>query len=161
MENDNLDPSTMISAVVDAHGAELQSFLTPVLILICWTAIMWLWMYATRIPAMQKAKINPDDARHPGTYGDKLPANVRAVADNYNHLHEQPTVFYALMVFAALTGGADGLMLKLAYGYVGIRVLHSLVQIFSPKVMQRFLVFALASIVLIAMVVKEAIRVFL
>ncbi len=161
MENENLDPTTMISSVIDAHGAGLQSFLTPVLILICWTSIMWLWMYATRIPAMQKAKINPDDARHPGTYGDKLPANVRAVADNYNHLHEQPTIFYALMVFAALTGGADGLMLKMAYGYVGIRVLHSLVQILSPKVMQRFLVFALASIVLIAMVVKEAIRVFL
>ena len=81
-------------------------FLHPVLALIVWTLVMWLWMYATRIPAMQKAQINPDDARHPGTYGDKLPANVRSVADNYNHLHEQPTVFYALMFFAALTGAA-------------------------------------------------------
>ncbi len=161
MENENLDPNAMISAVMDAHGAGLQSFLTPVLILVLWTAVLWLWMYLTRIPAMQKAKVNPDDARHPGTYGDKLPANVRSVADNYNHLHEQPTIFYALMFFAALTGGADGLMLKLAYGYVGIRVLHSLVQILSPKVMQRFIVFALASIVLIAMIVKEVIRVFL
>jgi hypothetical protein len=161
MENQTLDPTAMINSVIEAHGGHLQSFLTPVLILIAWTAVMWLWMYATRIPAMQKAKINPDDARHPGTYGDRLPANVRAIADNYNHLHEQPTVFYALMMFAALTGGADGLMLKLAYGYVGVRILHSLIQVLSPKVMQRFLVFALASIVLIAMIVKEIIRVFL
>lgn len=161
MENQTLDPTAMINSVIEAHGGHLQSFLTPVLILIAWTAVMWLWMYATRIPAMQKAKINPDDARHPGTYGDRLPANVRAIADNYNHLHEQPTVFYALMMFAALTGGADGLMLKLAYGYVGVRILHSLIQVMSPKVMQRFLVFALASIVLIAMIVKEIIRVFL
>ncbi len=161
MEQENLDPTAMIKSVIESYGGELQTFLTPVLLLVAWTAIMWLWMYATRIPAMQKAQINPDDARHPGTYGDKLPANVRAVADNYNHLHEQPTIFYALMFFAALTGGGDGLMLKLAYGYVGVRVLHSLVQILSPKVMLRFLVFALASIVLIAMAVKEVIRVFL
>lgn len=161
MENETLDPTAVINSVIEAHGGHLQSFLTPVLILISWTAVMWLWMYATRIPAMQKAKINPDDARHPGTYGDRLPANVRAIADNYNHLHEQPTVFYALMIFAALTGGADGLMLKLAYGYVGVRILHSLIQVMSPKVMQRFLAFALASIVLIAMIVKEIIRVFL
>ncbi|MEO1189368.1 MAG: MAPEG family protein [Pseudomonadota bacterium] len=135
--------------------------MTPVLLLVCWTLIMWLWMYATRIPAMTKAEINPDDARHPGTYADRLPANVRAVADNYNHLHEQPTIFYALMVFAALTGGADGLMLNLAYGYVGIRVLHSLIQILSPKVMFRFLAFAAGSIVLFVMAGKEVIRVFL
>ena len=161
MENENLDPTAMINAVIETHGAGLLSFLTPVLLLILWTAIMWLWMYATRIPAMQKAQINPDDARHPGTYADRMPANVRAVADNYNHLHEQPTLFYALMMFAALTGGADGLMLKLAYGYVGIRVLHSLVQVLSPKVMHRFLVFAIGSIVLFVMIGKEVIRVFL
>ena len=67
LENENLDPTAMINAVIEAHGGELLSFLTPVLLLVLWTAIMWLWMYATRIPAMQKAQINPDDARHPGT----------------------------------------------------------------------------------------------
>ncbi|NQY14486.1 MAG: MAPEG family protein [Henriciella sp.] len=139
----------------------MLAFLTPVLLLVVWTLIVWLWMYATRIPAMTKAQIDPDDARHPGTYADKLPPNVRAVADNYNHLHEQPTIFYALMVFAALTGGADSLMTNLAFGYVGVRVLHSLVQILSPKVMFRFLVFSLGTIVLFVMAGKEVIRVFL
>ncbi|MEL7540791.1 MAG: MAPEG family protein, partial [Pseudomonadota bacterium] len=104
-------PAISFSEFVANYQGELLAFLTPVLLLVCWTLIMWLWMYATRIPAMTKAKIDPDDARHPGTYADRLPANVRAVADNYNHLHEQPTIFYALMVFAALTGGADGLLL--------------------------------------------------
>ena len=146
--------------VANSQG-EMLGFLTPVLLLVCWTLIMWLWMYATRIPAMSKAEINPDDARHPGTYGDKLPANVRAVADNYNHLHEQPTIFYALMAFAALTGGGDSLMTYLAYGYVGARVLHSFVQILSPKVALRFMVFSLGSIILFVMAGKEVFRVFL
>ncbi len=154
-------PTISLGDFVANFEGEMLAFLTPVLLLVCWTLIMWLWMYATRIPAMTKAEINPDDARHPGTYADKLPANVRAVADNYNHLHEQPTIFYALMVFSALTGGADGLMLNLAYGYVGIRVLHSLIQILSPKVMFRFLAFAAGSIVLFVMAGKEVIRVFL
>ncbi|MEM9180933.1 MAG: MAPEG family protein [Pseudomonadota bacterium] len=154
-------PTISFGEFVTNYQAELLGFLTPVLLMVCWTLIMWLWMYATRIPAMSKAKIDPDDARHPGTYADKLPANVRAIADNYNHLHEQPTLFYALMVFAALTGGSDSLMMYLGYAYVGIRVLHSFVQALSPKVALRFMVFALGSIVLFVMAGKEVIRVFL
>ncbi|MGB3627440.1 MAG: MAPEG family protein, partial [Henriciella sp.] len=123
--------------------------LLPVLALVVWTLIMWIWMYATRIPAMQKAGINPDDARHPGTdYSASFPASTRSAADNYNHLHEQPTLFYALVFFAALTGGADHIFTWLAWAYVGLRVIHSLVQVLSSKVTNRFFVFALSSIVL-------------
>ena len=134
-------------------------FLYPVLALVVWTLVMWLWMYATRIPAMQKAQINPDEARHPGTYVDRMPANVRSVADNYNHLHEQPTIFYALMFFAALTGGADHFATYVAWAYVGLRVLHSFVQILSPKVTLRFMVFTLASAALLVLAGKEVIRI--
>ena len=136
-----------------------QTFLLPVLALICWTLIVWLWMYATRIPAMQKAGIDPDSARHPGTYADKLPASVRSVADNYNHLHEQPTIFYALMFFAALTGGADQIALYIAWIYVALRVVHSIVQNVIGKVALRFLVFSLGTIALFVLAVKEVLRV--
>lgn len=136
-------------------------FLAPVLALILWTLVMWLWLYATRIPAMQKAGIDPDSARHPGTYSDKLPASVRSVADNYNHLHEQPTVFYALMIFASLTGGGDNTAHMLGWAYVALRIVHSLVQVIIGKVLLRFTVFLLASIVLIVIAVREGLRVFL
>lgn len=139
----------------------ITEFLTPVLVLILWTLVMWIWMYATRIPAMQKAGMDPNEARHPGTYADKIPANTRSVADNYNHLHEQPTIFYALMLFTGATGGGTYLMLYLAFGYVGLRVVHSLVQVLSPNVMLRFLVFAISTIVLMVMAMIEALRVFL
>lgn len=133
--------------------------LMPVLGLICWTLVMWLWLYATRIPAMQKLQINPDDVRHPGSpLGNKLPANVRSVADNYNHLHEQPTIFYALMFFAALTGGADHFLMMAGWAYVGLRVLHSFIQVLSPKVMLRFICFSLSSIVLFVMAGREVVR---
>ena len=83
------------------------------------------------------------------------------MADNYNHLHEQPTIFYALVFFAALTGGGDNVFMYLAWAYVILRVIHSFIQVLSSQVTQRFLVFALSTLVLIVMAVKEVLRIFL
>ena len=134
-------------------------FLTPVLVLVAWTLLMWIWMYARRIPAMQAAGIDPQEAAHPGSL-NRLPSNVRAVADNYNHLHEQPTIFYALMLFAAMTGGGDDTAMTLAWTYVAARVLHSLVQATINKVVIRFTLFAAGSVVLMVVAVRELLRVF-
>ena len=134
-------------------------FLTPVLVLVTWTLIMWIWMYATRIPAMNKAGVDPQDAAHPGTWAHRIPSSVRAVADYYNHLHEQPTIFYALMFFTALTGGGDATALRLAWAYVILRVLHSLVQATFNRVIVRFSIFALATLTLMIMVVRQLLRV--
>jgi hypothetical protein len=131
--------------------------LLPILTLIAWTLIMWTWMYATRIPAMQKMKIDPQDAVKPGSL-DVLPQNVRQIADNYNHLHEQPTLFYALALTAHVGNLADGVAIWLAWGYVALRVLHSLVQATVNLVTLRFAVFALASLVLIALCAKTIVE---
>lgn len=127
--------------------------LTPVIALITWTLIVWIWMYLQRIPAMQAAGIEPDDARHPGSL-NILPRAARQVADNYNHLHEQPTIFYALAFYAQLAGTADAININLAWAYVGLRVVHSLVQGTINRVMVRFGLFALSSLVLIAITVR-------
>jgi hypothetical protein len=134
-------------------------FLAPVLALVCWTLVMWIWMYATRIPAMQQAGIDPQEAAYPGTWAHRLRPGVRSVADNYNHLHEQPTIFYALMFFAAMTGGADSTALGLAWAYVILRVLHSLVQATINRVIVRFGIFATATLVLMALAVREVLRI--
>ena len=131
-----------------------DSVLLPVLALIIWSLIVWAWMYALRIPAMQKAGIRPDDARHPGSL-DALPASTRQVADNYNHLMEQPTIFYALAFFVVLAGHDGGFAVTLAWAYVGLRVVHSLIQNTVNRVMLRFLVFSISTLVLVAWVVRE------
>jgi len=136
-----------------------SEFLTPVLALVAWTFVMWVWMYATRIPAMKAAGIDPQDAAYPGTWAHRLRPGVRSVADNYNHLHEQPTLFYALMFFAAVTGGGDATALKLAWAYVLLRIVHSLIQATFNRVTVRFGVFAIASLVLMAFTLREALRI--
>ena len=80
----------------------------PILALISWTFVMWGWMYATRIPAMRRANIDVDLIARTGAKLE-LPPEVSRVADNYNHLHEQPTLFYALLLTAQLIGVDDGL----------------------------------------------------
>ena len=139
-----------------------MNILQPVIALAAWTMVMWLWMYATRIPAMNKAGI--DAGSLTGGTGksldEVLAPQVQWKAHNYNHLHEAPTVFYAVALVLAITGQGDGLNATLGWVYVGLRVLHSLIQVTVNRVMVRFLVFALSSLVLIALIVHAGIVVF-
>ncbi|MFZ5671141.1 MAG: MAPEG family protein [Pseudomonadota bacterium] len=131
-----------------------ESVLIPVLALVVWSLLIWIWMYATRIPAMSRAKINPQDARFPGSLSG-LPDSARQVADNYNHLMEQPTIFYALAFATYLLGFESATTSMLAWAYVGLRVVHSLIQCTINRVTLRFLVFSLSTVVLMAWAVCD------
>ena len=129
------------------------TFLAPVLALIIWTLLVWVLMYARRIPAMQKAKIDPDTAKSPdGSWKQDLPLSVQASAYNYNHLLEQPTIFYALMFYLTLTAQMSTQIFYAAWAYVALRVLHSFVQVSAGKVILRFGLFTLSTLVLFAIV---------
>jgi hypothetical protein len=134
--------------------------LAPLVALVLWSFIMWAWLYATRIPAMMKYKIVYDPHRPAEEFHAQLPAQVRWKADNYNHLMEQPTLFYAVALTLAFVGAGEGLNTGLAWLYVGLRVAHSLVQATVNVVMLRFAIFMAASVVLLVMAVRAAIVVF-
>jgi hypothetical protein len=139
----------------------MENFLAPVLALIIWSLIIWCVLYARRIPAMSAARIHPDSAKSPdGDWKAKMPAGAQYAAHNYNHLMEQPTIFYALMFYLHLSGQGDSLALMLAWAYVILRVLHSFVQITINKVMLRFGLFSLGSFILIVMALRGALAAF-
>jgi hypothetical protein len=135
------------------------SMVAPVMALVAWSLLIWLWMYVQRIPAMQKAGVKPQDARFPGSL-DMLPDAARQAADNYNHLMEQPTIFYAAALAIQVAGHADGIGVQLAWAYVIVRVLHSLLQVSVNLVPVRFLLFVVSTGVLAAMVARELMRLF-
>ena len=139
-----------------------MGILQPVVVLAGWTMAMWAWMYATRIPAMRVRNVDPDSlANDPEARLDKLlPPQVQWKAHNYNHLHEAPTVFYAIAIVLAIVGQGDGLNAALGWAYVGLRVIHSLVQATVNKVMLRFWIFVASSVVLIALIVHAAVALF-
>ena len=126
------------------------ALLQPVLALVAWSLVVWMWMYATRLPAMKAAGVKPDEARHTRALADRLPSKAQAPADNYNHLMEQPTLFYAVALVGAVAGVAEPAVL-FAWGYVGLRVIHSLVQGTAGKVMVRFILFSLSTFALIGL----------
>ena len=139
-----------------------MEILRPVAVLAGWTMVMWLWMYATRIPAMSKAKV--DVANLTGGTGKDLdavlPPQVQWISHNYNHLHEAPTVFYAMAITLALLGQGGGWALIAAWLYVGLRIAHSLQQALSNRVVVRFGLFVLSSFALIALVAMAIYAVF-
>ncbi|PZU17137.1 MAG: hypothetical protein DI591_04515 [Citromicrobium sp.] len=139
-----------------------MGILQPAIGLMIWTMVMWVWMYATRIPAMSRASVDLDRlARDPDSTLDRtLPAEVQWKAHNYNHLHEQPTLFYAVAVVLAIVGQGDGTTALLGWIYLGLRIVHSLVQATANRIQVRFVLFALSSLVLIALIVKAALAVF-
>lgn len=138
-----------------------MAILQPVVALAVWTMVMWFWLYGTRIPALSAAKVDPDDLVHDPTKGLDaiLPPQVMWKAHNYNHLHEAPTVFYAVSLVLAIIGAGDGLNAQIGWVYVGLRVIHSLIQATVNKVMLRFTVFALSSFVLMTLVARAAMAV--
>lgn len=131
-------------------------------ILAAWTMVMWVWMYATRIPAMTATKVDPDSLVEQGakTLKDLLPAHVQWKADNYNHLHEAPTVFYAVALALAMMGAGNGFNATLAWAYVGLRIIHSVFQATMNRVMIRFLIFIASSLVLMMLVAHTVMAAF-
>ena len=136
--------------------------LKPVVVLIAWTLVMLVWTVVTRLPALRKAGV--DITKLTGGKGSDadmvLPAKTQWKAHNYNHLHEQPTLFYAVVFVIALTGTGDGMNAWIAWAYVALRIVHSIWQATVNKVSIRFAIFSLATICLVALTLHAAIAVF-
>ena len=135
--------------------------LAPVVALVAWTLIVMVWMFVTRLPAMKRAGISLD-----GLVGGRgvnlegvVPDDTQWKSHNYNHLMEQPTLFYAVALTLALMGFGSGINCWLAWGYVGFRVLHSLVQSTVNVVKYRLLLFSLASICLIGLTLHAGVKI--
>lgn len=133
-----------------------SQILLPVVTLVAWSLVMMLWLYATRFPALARKGISLKG--RVGSKGGDLDGvvepQVQWKAHNYNHLMEQPTLFYAICIVLALIGGGDiWINVWLAWGYVAFRILHSLVQATTNVVRWRFLLFAAASFCLIGLTV--------
>lgn len=135
--------------------------LAPVVALVAWTILMMVWMLATRLAEFRRLGITlgniPRGARGVDLEGRADPG-AQWKSHNYNHLMEQPTIFYAIALTLALMGFGGGINYWLAWGYVGFRVLHSLVQCTINIVPIRLTLFTLASLCLVGLTVHAGLR---
>lgn len=134
-----------------------HGMMAPVVALIVWSMVMLVWLYVTRIPAMSAAKVRPGSATKEQM--DALPTWATRPAANYNHLMEQPTLFYAVCFALQFLGANDTYTIGWAWLYVALRIVHSLLQATLNIIPIRFLIFVLASIALGVLAFKAAMAV--
>lgn len=138
--------------------------LAPIVALVIWTLIIQLWMYATRLPAMKRKGISLKGrvGGKPGILDGVVEDHVQWKAHNYNHLMEQPTLFYAIAISMVLLHGHgdSATNIVLAWAYVAFRIAHSLVQVTVNVILYRFVLFNLASIALLGLAIHAAIHAF-
>jgi hypothetical protein len=138
------------------------TILQPAAILVLWTLVMLGWMLLTRMPALRALGVTLD--KLVGTKGAdadrSLPAKAQWKAHNYNHLMEQPTLFYATTGILALSGVSDAATVLLAWAYVAFRIAHSVWQATVNRVSVRFALFAASSAVLVILALRAVVGVF-
>jgi hypothetical protein len=136
--------------------------LQPVAVLIAWALIMLVWTVCVRLPAMKRAgiDINKVVGGRPGGLDGVIDDKAQWPAHNYIHLMEQPTIFYAAAMLLALVGAGHGLNAMIAWAYVGLRIIHSLIQATNNIIRFRFLAFALSTLCMIALSLHALIAVF-
>ena len=132
--------------------------LAPVIALSGWTIVIWAWMLATRLPALHAAGVKLGKLRGGTGRGAEgvVPDEVQWKAHIYNHLHEAPTVFYAVALALAVMGHGDGLNAALAWLFVALRIVHSLIQTLWNKVIWRLAAYVASQLVTAALVISAA-----
>jgi len=139
----------------------ISPLLGPVVALVAWTIIVMVWMAIARMAEFRRLGIHfgniPNGARGADLDGRADP-KAQWKSHNYNHLMEQPTIFYAIVLALVLMGFDAPINVWLAWGYVAFRVLHSLVQCTVNIVRFRLPLFGLATLCLIGLTTHAALR---
>lgn len=109
------------------------------------TLLVWLRLYQIRLAEMRRSRINPQ--RLAGSADKHLLKDTRA-SDNFINLFEVPVLFYVLVLATLQAGAADAGFVALAWGFVLLRAVHSLIQCSYNRVMHRFTAYSLATVLL-------------
>ncbi len=133
------------------------AILAPAAVLAGWSMIVFLWMLARRMAGFNKlgAKLSEFPAGARGADGEaNMPPKANWASHNYTHLMEQPTVFYPVVIMLALMGDNSSLSINIAWGYAGIRVLHSLWQLNVNTIPVRFALFGASTVCLLVLAAR-------
>ena len=135
-----------------------MTILHPMFAMIALTAVVCCLLLASRVPSIIRHFGRLQGAMHSDELRPRLGKRMRFITDNYNHLFEQPVLFYALAVYLYLSQSSDELQVQLAWGYVALRTLHSFIQLTSNNVSARAVVFIASMMVLLLMVVRSGLN---
>jgi hypothetical protein len=130
-----------------------HGLIAPVIALVCWTLVVMTWLAYERVRNISRLKLSPNAGKFARELNALMPDRAKQVSDNYIHLLEQPTLFYAVCLSLQFLGqGEHPINIGFAWSYVSLRVLHTLTQTTFNDVRLRFSLFLLSSVFLIGLV---------
>ena len=135
-----------------------MEILHPMFGMIALSGVIALQLLLSRAPLIIKYWGNLQAAKHSDAARPNLPERMRYITDNYNHIFEQPTLFYAVVVYIFLVNHTGETHIALAWSYVGLRVIHSIIQLTINNVTWRGCIFAVSTMLLVSMIVKEGLH---
>ena len=138
-----------------------HGLIAPVIALVCWTLAVMIWLGYERVRNINRLKLSPDAGKFARNLNALMPDRAKQVSDNYMHLMEQPTLFYAVCFSLQFLGqGEHPVNIGFAWGYVSVRVLHTLVHSTFNDVRIRFFLFLLSSVFLVGLVTHAVLGMF-
>lgn len=136
---------------------EQQAIFAPMLGMFVLTFVVWVYMFAKRIPFITQNDLGPEDLRS-SRFAELQPPDVANPSDNLKNLFEMPVIFYALCLYLNATGQVDGVYLAAAWLFFALRVAHSAVHCTVNVVIVRFWIYAAASAALWFMTFRAALN---
>lgn len=121
----------------------------PMIALAFWTFIVLSLVPLRRVRATKTGKVKPGDFK----FGEspKVPGEITIPNRNYMNLLELPVLFYVVCLMFYVTSWVDRWALGLAWGFVGLRVVHSFVHLTYNHVGQRAIIFGIGNFVVLGM----------
>jgi len=119
--------------------------------------LVWCRMYLTRVREIRQRRIHPQALATRASARTELTDSIR-VADNFANLFELPVLFYVAVLVLFVSDRVDGLYLALAWAFVALRVVHSLIHTTYNRVMHRFLVYVASAVPLWAIWMRIAVQ---
>ena len=104
------------------------AILQPVFALVAWTFVVLMLIPVARFRSAAKGEVAADDFK----YGEseRVPGAVSIPNRNYMNLLEIPMLFYVGCIVLYAVGNVSAASLVLAWTYVGLRVVHSLIHLY-------------------------------
>ena len=129
----------------------------PLFALAAWTLIVLLLIPFARAGSVRQRQIAVDDFK----FGEsaKVPGNVSIPNRNYMNLLELPMLFYVVGIVLYVTGAASTLTIAIAWAFVVLRVVHSLIHLTYNRVVHRLAAFTLSNVALVALWIVAALHV--
>ena len=122
------------------------------------TVVVWVYMYARRIPFINASGKTPQELAVPGALDAISPPSVVWPSDNLKNLFEMPVLFYALVLYLYATQQVDGGYTTAGWIFFVFRALHSAVHCTVNIVMVRFYLYLASTLALFYMLVRAAIH---